>query len=103
MGDHIATPATSTQVAHPYRAAARTGFQITMAILSAIPLAYSAFTMHDPALATGAAGQVIAVSAGISRVMNLPVVDAFIRAFLPWLAATPTAPAAPVAASQNAG
>lgn len=86
MGDHVATTVKATQAAHPWRATVRTVFQAVVALAAAAPFLYQAFTMQDPAAAAGGAGTFLSTCVGITRVMNLPIVDAFIRAYLPWLA-----------------
>jgi hypothetical protein len=73
MADHAAT-----QTKHPWRATVRTGLAITLPLVAGAPLLYAAATAHDPAAATGVAGSILAVSAGITRVMNLPLVNTFL-------------------------
>lgn len=80
---------TPTQVARPWRTTLRTTFQgIVATALLAGPV-YAAATNHDPAAATGWAATGLAVAAGVTRVMALPAVDAFLARFLPFLAAAP--------------
>jgi hypothetical protein len=86
MAEHVAAPATATQRRFPWRTTVRTSFQAGVALAAGAPFIYQAATNHDPAAATGAAGAALAVAAGITRVMALPVVDKFIRRFLPFLA-----------------
>lgn len=73
-----------TQVRHPWRAAIRTGFQVAVALATLIP--YVVAQAQIPAV--GAVGQVVAVAAGVARVMALPGVSMFLERFFPWLAAT---------------
>lgn len=91
MGKH------ATQTQYPWRATARTVFQAFVGLCAMAPLIYAAWTQQDPAAATGAAGGFLAVTGGVSRVMALPVVEAWLKSYLPWLAAEPAAPAAPTA------
>ncbi|WP_426303030.1 hypothetical protein [Arthrobacter sp. R-11] len=67
-----------SQTKHPWRATVRTGLAVALPLLAGAPLIYQAATGHDPAAATGIAGAVLAASAGITRVMALPVVNAFL-------------------------
>lgn len=80
---------TPTQVRRPWRATVRTLFQATIAAAAASPIVYQAATTESPELATGAAGTFLAVAAAVTRVMALPVVEQFIRRFVPFLAAAP--------------
>lgn len=84
VGEHSATP--STQRRFPWRATLRTAVAAGTALAAGAPLIYQAATNQDPAAATGAAGVALAVAAGVTRVMALPVVDTFIHRFLPFLA-----------------
>lgn len=79
--------ATTTQCAHPWRAVIRTILALIGAIASAAPLIYVAISQQSPELATGAAAQVLAMAAAITRILALPVVEDFLQRFLPWLAA----------------
>lgn len=73
---------TPTQVQYPWRAAVRTGVQVAVALATLIP--YVVTNADVPA--TGWVAQVVAVSAGLARVMALPGVTAFLERFAPWLA-----------------
>ncbi len=73
-----------TQVRHPWRATIRTGFQVLVALATLIPYV---FVEADLPVA-GLAGQVVAVSATVTRVMALPGVVTFLERFFPWLAPT---------------
>jgi hypothetical protein len=53
------------------------------------PLVYQAATQEDPAVATGWAATGLAIAGGITRVMALPQVNAFLEKVLPFLAAEP--------------
>lgn len=86
-----AQPST-TQTRHPWRAVVRTVFQATIAGAAAAPIVYQAATQESPELAGGAAATVLVVSGAITRVMALPVVEQFLRRFVPFLAASDTPP-----------
>ena len=86
MGKHEAT---ATQVQYPWRSTVRTLVQGFVGLCSMAPLIYAAWTQQDPAAATGAAGGALAVAGGVARVMALPVVDTWLKRYLPWLASEP--------------
>lgn len=71
--------ATTTQERYPWRATLRTGLAVGLPMLAGAPLIYQAATGQDPAAAGAVAGAVLAVSAGITRVMALPVVNTFLQ------------------------
>lgn len=76
MGDHLATQATQTR--YPWRATVRTALAfITGAALSA-PVLYTAVTNQSPEAATGAGLMALSISAGITRVMAVPFVNAWL-------------------------
>lgn len=85
MSKHAAV---TTQSQHPWRATARTILAIVIALAAMAPVVYTAATMQSPELATGAAAAVLTIAAAITRIMALPVVEAFLRRFVPWLAAS---------------
>jgi hypothetical protein len=66
----MTTPAPS-QVRHPWRATARTVIALLVALLPVLPEVLGG--LHFDATAFGA--QTIAVAAGITRVMALPIVN----------------------------
>lgn len=79
---------TPTQTRYPWRATARTVFAALVGGISLLPLvAVTAGVDAVPAVA-----QVVAVSAAVTRVLALPGVDAWLRRFVPWLAAEPEPP-----------
>lgn len=84
-----ATTTVTTQGAHPWRATVRTLVQAGLGLAAAAPLIYAAATQADPATATGAAATVLTVTGAVTRVMALPAVETWLRAYLPWLAAEP--------------
>lgn len=86
MGKHEAT---ASQVTHPSRAVIRTVFQALVGLCALAPVVYTAASQQDPAVATGAAAGVLAITGAVTRIMALPGVDAWLRIYVPWLAATP--------------
>jgi hypothetical protein len=79
---------TPTQSQHPWRATVRTLLAATIGLLSLLP---------DIAMVAGvdtnvAVVQVLAVTGGITRVLAMPGVDAWLRRYVPWLAASPNPP-----------
>lgn len=95
MADHLAT---STQAANPNRAALRTALQTAipafLGLLVIVPQiiqeVVDGFGQHMPdglrLWLAGAAVAITALSATIARVMAIPGVIAWTRAYLPWLA-----------------
>ena len=75
----------ATQVRYPWRATARTVFQFIVALAAGWALIVEALGVDAsaPWLATS-----LAIAAAITRVMALPVVDALLSRYLPFLAAT---------------
>lgn len=94
MAKHIAV---TTQSQHPWRATVRTILAVVIALAAMAPVVYTAATMQSPELATGAAAAVLTIAAAITRIMALPVVEAFLQRFLPWLAAGARGDEPPVA------
>jgi len=84
MAKHAAV---TTQSQHPWKAVTRTILQAIVALAAAAPLVYTAITQADPAAAAGGAAVALGVAGAITRVMALPVVEQFLRRFLPFLAA----------------
>ncbi|GLH97334.1 hypothetical protein [Phytohabitans aurantiacus] len=88
MHQSSSSPATSTQSRHPWRATVRTIFAATVGGISLVPtIAATAGIDTVPAI-----GQVVIVSAAVTRVLALPGVDAWLRTYLPWLASAPQPP-----------
>lgn len=79
----------TTQSKYPWRAVARTVFAGLVGLAAMAPLVYGAATHQDPAAASGWAATGLAISAGITRVMALPQVNAYLQRILPFLAAAP--------------
>ena len=79
-----------TQVRRPWRAMIRTGFQALVSLCAMLPLLVGASGLDEQVPAVAGA---VAVAAGVTRVMALPAVEAFLQRFVPWLAAAPRPPA----------
>ncbi len=84
MGRHSA-PEVPSQVRWPWRAAARTFFQLGVGTAAAMPQLVESSGLPDTAWGVGTA---LAVSLTITRVMSIPGVDAVIDRWVPWLSAT---------------
>ena len=67
-----------TQTAHPWKATLRTIVSVVVSLAAAAPIIYTAITDQSPELATGAFATALAVSAAITRLMALPVVNALL-------------------------
>jgi hypothetical protein len=76
---------TPTQVRRPWRATLRTAFAAFVALAAMAPVLVDAAGL-DPARLPWLAG-VLAVCAAVTRVLALPGVEAWLRRFVPWLAA----------------
>lgn len=82
---------TPTQVRRPWRATARTVFQALVALAAIAPLIVAGVeeaTGYDIDGA-GFVVVVLAASAGVTRVMAIPGVEAWLSQFVPFLAAAP--------------
>lgn len=77
-----------TQSKYPWRAVARTVFQATVGLAAAWGLIVQAAGVDEtvPVVASS-----LAVAGGVTRVMAVPQVNAWLERFLPFLAATPRA------------
>lgn len=75
-----------TQVAHPWRATARTVFQLAIGLAAALPMLVGLLGLPPSAGLAGALG----VAAALTRFMALPAVNAALAQWVPWLAAEPT-------------
>lgn len=84
MAKHAAI---TTQSQHPWRATVRTILAVIVALSAMAPSIYSAATQGSPEAATGAAALALGIAAAVTRIMALPMVEAFLQRFLPWLAA----------------
>lgn len=74
-----------TQVRRPWRSTARTVFQATVSLAAMWGLIVVTLDLPDWAWV----GTSVAVAGGITRVMSVPAVEAWLRCFLPFLAAAP--------------
>ena len=74
-----------TQTQHPWRATVRTAFAALVGLLSLLPFIAAEAGISDVQIV----GQVLAVAAAITRVLAMPGVNAWITAYIPWLAAQP--------------
>jgi hypothetical protein len=72
-----------TQVRHPWRATLRTVVAGGIALLSLLPTIAAVGHVDTVEGVT----QLLAVSAGITRVLAIPAVDGWLRRYVPWLAA----------------
>lgn len=77
------------QVTYPWRTTLRTVLWAVVAFAAMAPMIYTAATAQEPGQAVGWVGGALAILAGVQRVMTLPAVDAFLRLYAPWLAASP--------------
>ncbi len=71
----MTAPVAPTQVRHPWRTTARTVVQGVIGLASSAPLIYQAVTTHDSTEATGAFAVAVGVSAAVTRLMQLPIVN----------------------------
>ena len=72
-----------TQSRHPWRATARTVFQVGVSLASLLPVVAVAGGVSTQQGVT----QVLLVCAAVTRIMAAPGVNEFLRKFAPWLAA----------------
>ena len=86
---------TPTQVRRPWRATLRTAFAALVALAAMAPVLVDAAGL-DPSRLPWLAG-VLAVCAAVTRVLALPGVEAWLRRFIPWLAADDNPPIAAAA------
>lgn len=78
----------TTQSKYPWRATVRTLFQAFLALAVMYGPVAATANLPDTALFAGVA----TVMAAVTRVMQLPAVNAFIEQFVPFLAAAPRSP-----------
>jgi len=76
----------ATQSAHPWRATVRTLLAALVGLAAMAGPIYSAATQQSPEAATGWAAVMLAITGGVTRVLALPGVDAWLARYLPWLA-----------------
>ena len=89
MSTQPTQPATPTQLQRPWRATARTVFQALIAFAVVVPFIVEASGL-DPQVYPWL-GAILAVAAASTRIMAIPQVEAFLAAYLPFLAAEPKA------------
>lgn len=73
-------------VAHPWRKTARTVLQVALSLAVVLPIVAQTVGL-DPEVYPWMAA-VLGAAAAFTRVMALPAVEAFLRNFIPWLAAS---------------
>lgn len=78
--------ANASQVRRPWRSTVRTTVQVLLALALMLPLLVDAAGLDETAPPIAGA---IGLAAAFARVMALPQVEAFLRQFVPWLAAEP--------------
>lgn len=76
----------TTQARYPWRAVLRTVFAGIVALAALMPALVNASGLAETSTA---AGGVLAVAGGITRIMAVPGVNDFLQRFVPWLAAAP--------------
>lgn len=76
-------PAPPTQVAHPWKATARTLFAALVALAAMAPLLVDASGADETAAPIAGA---LAIAGAITRIMAIPQVNDFLGRFLPFLA-----------------
>lgn len=91
VADAAVAAAPATQVRRPWRSTVRTVFQLVVGLAPMLPAIVHASGVDDTVAPVAGA---LAISGGITRVMALPAVEAFLQRFAPWLAASPR-PAGP--------
>lgn len=75
----------TTQSQHPWRATARTIFAAVVGFCAIAPLIVEAAGIPQvPAVVVA-----LAITGGVTRVLALPQVNAYLQVFFPWLAAAP--------------
>lgn len=74
-----------TQSRHPWRATARTVVAALVGLAVILPTVADVLGVS----AVPWVASVVAVAAGVTRVLAIPAVDGWLRTWLPWLAAEP--------------
>jgi hypothetical protein len=77
-----------TQTQHPGRATIRTVAAGVVALVTLLP--YILGAVHADTTVWGV--QALAVSAFVTRILAMPVVNGWLTEYVPWLAATPRQP-----------
>jgi len=75
----------ATQTRHPWRAVTRTVAAAIIGALSLLPTVAATAGIDSAPLVA----QSLAVTGAVTRVLALPAVDAWLRRYVPWLAAEP--------------
>jgi len=83
------TPANTTQTQNPWRATVRTVFQAFVGLCALVPLIVAASGVDQ---SIGAIVVGLAVAGAVTKIMNIPAVDAWIDKYIPWLSATTNTP-----------
>ena len=73
----------TTQEQHPWKTTARTVFQFLVGLAAIIPFVANDFNIHTPWILG-----VVGIAAAVTRIMALPQVEAFLKAYLPFLSAS---------------
>lgn len=84
MGEHSKPDATQSR--YPWRAVVRTVFALVVGFAPLLPVIVASSGISAAAPGVGAA---LAISAGVTRVLAAPQVDAFLKHWVPWLATQP--------------
>lgn len=79
-----------TQVRRPWRATARTIFAALVALAALLPVLVQEAGLDPDAIPW--LGTVLLAAGAVTRIMAHPLVERFLRTFLPWLAAAPKPP-----------
>jgi len=75
----------ATQTRHPWRATVRTVLAALVGVVIILPEVVEAAGIGH----IGWAAAAVAVAGAVTRVLAVPAVDAWLRQYLPWLAAEP--------------
>lgn len=74
-----------TQTVYPWRATARTLVAAGIGLLSLLPELLAGAGLDH----TAYGAQALVVAGAVTRVLAIPAVDAWLRQYVPWLAAAP--------------
>lgn len=86
--DEVPPTVPATQTKHPWRATFRTGFAMLVGAAPVIAEYLGGLHVGGPVVI----GQTIAAAAAVTRILARPDVDAWLRVYFPWLAASPPKP-----------
>ena len=87
MGRHCAESGQPTQTSYPWRATVRTALAFVLGVAPLAPALWAAASGGEPAAAGSLAAAALGVCAGITRLMAVPAVNAFLTRY--GLGATP--------------